>query len=73
MNFPNKPKVAVLLAAYNGEKYIEEQIQSILDQKNIDIYIYISIDESTDKTLEICENLTKCCYNFTIHCNMFEI
>lgn len=59
MNFLKKPKVAVLLAAYNGEKYIEEQIQSILDQKNIDAYIYISIDESTDKTLEICENLKK--------------
>ena len=33
-------KVNVLLSAYNGEKYIREQIESILEQsyKNIEIY-----------------------------------
>lgn len=30
-------RVAVLLAAYNGVKWIEEQIQSILNQKSIDV------------------------------------
>lgn len=43
-------RVAVLLAAYNGVKWIEEQIQSILNQKSIDVTIFISVDKSTDGT-----------------------
>ena len=31
----NNPEVLVLLSSYNGEKYIKEQIDSILTQKNI--------------------------------------
>ena len=38
------PKVAVLLAAYNGMKWIKEQINSILYQKNVNIDIYICVD-----------------------------
>ncbi|WP_284213077.1 glycosyltransferase [Comamonas jiangduensis] len=60
------PKVAVLLAAYNGEKYIQEQIESIVNQVDVDIYIYISIDASTDRTLEICEKLQKIYKNIFI-------
>lgn len=60
------PKVAVLLAAYNGEKYIQEQIESIVNQTDVDVHIYISIDTSTDKTLEICKNLQKTYKNIFI-------
>lgn len=60
------PKVAVLLAAYNGEKYIQEQIESIVNQVDVDIYIYISIDASTDRTLEICQQLQKIYKNIFI-------
>jgi len=49
--------VAVLLAAYNGEKYISEQIETILSQKNITLHLYISIDLSTDNTYFIVQNL----------------
>ena len=33
-------KVAILMASYNGEKYIKEQINLLINQiyKNIDIY-----------------------------------
>lgn len=55
-NSPPK-KVAVLLAAYNGEKYIKEQIKSIINQADVKISLYISIDISNDRTLEICKNL----------------
>ena len=51
-NYP-LPKFAVLLAAYNGEKFINQQISSILSQENIDLHIYVSIDQSIDGT-EIC-------------------
>lgn len=60
------PKVAVLLAAYNGEKYIQEQIESIVKQVDVDVYIYISIDASTDRTLEICQQLQKIYKNIFI-------
>lgn len=44
------PHFAVCLAAYNGKAYIAEQIESILLQKNVDLQIFISVDESTDGT-----------------------
>lgn len=37
-------KIAVLLASYNGIKYIKEQIDSILNQKNVNVTIFISDD-----------------------------
>lgn len=46
-------KVQVLLSAYNGEQYISEQIQSILNQKHAAVSILIRDDGSTDKTIEI--------------------
>lgn len=44
------PEVAVLLAAYNGMSWIEEQLASILAQTNVHASIYISVDPSTDGT-----------------------
>lgn len=51
------PKVAVLMASYNGMNYIAEQISSIQNQSNIDIDIIISVDKSSDNTYEYCKNL----------------
>ncbi|HDM8227001.1 TPA: glycosyltransferase [Vibrio campbellii] len=48
-----KSKVCVLLAAYNGEKYIEEQINTILSQRNVDLDLFIRLDPSNDKTEDI--------------------
>lgn len=50
----NYPKVAVLLAAYNGMQWIEEQIASILIQSSVDVTIHISVDPSTDGTEAWC-------------------
>ncbi|MEL0613798.1 glycosyltransferase [Marinomonas arenicola] len=44
------PNIAVLLAAYNGMEWIEEQVNSILAQKNVCVTIFISVDLSTDGT-----------------------
>lgn len=46
-------KVDVLLATYNGEKYVREQIESILNQTYQNIQIIISDDCSKDGTREI--------------------
>jgi len=53
----NPPEVAILLAAYNGKKWIEEQITSILNQKNVTVTIFISVDLSSDNTHEFVKNL----------------
>ncbi len=51
------PKIQVFLSAYNGEKYIEEQIQSILNQENVDVYILIRDDGSIDNTKGVLRKL----------------
>ena len=45
--------VAILMATYNGEKYIAEQIESILNQTYKDWFLFISDDGSKDATLDI--------------------
>lgn len=45
--------VQVLLSSYNGEKYIKRQIDSILQQREVDIHLLIRDDGSHDKTVEI--------------------
>jgi rhamnosyltransferase len=44
------PRVAVILCSYNGEAWIYEQVQSILDQVGVEVVVYISDDCSTDGT-----------------------
>ena len=48
-------KVQVLLSTYNGEKYLVEQIESILAQKYSNLDLLIRDDSSTDSTLSILE------------------
>ncbi|MBQ7154069.1 MAG: glycosyltransferase family 2 protein [Synergistaceae bacterium] len=49
------PEVDILMAAYNGEKYIAEQIESILAQTFQDFRLLIRDDGSTDNTPAIIE------------------
>jgi rhamnosyltransferase len=46
------PKVAVLLAAYNGVGFLEEQVGSILAQEGVNVTLFVSVDASTDGTEE---------------------
>jgi glycosyltransferase involved in cell wall biosynthesis len=45
--------ISVCIATYNGEKYVKEQVSSILKQLSENDEIIISDDNSTDRTLEI--------------------
>lgn len=45
--------VAILMSTYNGEKYLKEQINSILHQSEKQWNLFIRDDGSTDKTREI--------------------
>lgn len=46
-------KIKVLLSAYNGARYIEEQIESILNQSYEEVELIVRDDGSTDGTVEI--------------------
>lgn len=48
-----KEQIDVLLATYNGEKYLREQLNSILAQTHKNIKVIISDDGSKDDTLGI--------------------
>lgn len=45
--------VLVLLSTYNGAKYLQEQIDSVLNQEGVEVVLLIRDDSSTDNTLEI--------------------
>jgi rhamnosyltransferase len=45
-----RPRILVLLAAFNGARWIREQLESILNQDGVDIRIVVRDDGSTDAT-----------------------
>ena len=53
------PKIEILMATYNGEKYVGEQIDSIIHQTYKNWKLLIRDDNSTDKTLEILKEYEK--------------
>ena len=48
--------IAILMATYNGGKYLSEQIDSILSQTSHQWHLYVHDDGSTDDTVEILHN-----------------
>jgi Glycosyltransferases involved in cell wall biogenesis len=52
------PKISVLMPVYNGEKYLREAIESILNQTFTDFEFIIIDDASTDKSEEIIKSYT---------------
>lgn len=51
------PSVSVALATYNGGRYLEEQLRSILDQVPPPAELVVADDGSTDDTLAIVERV----------------
>lgn len=49
------PRVSIGIPVYNGERFLEETLQSLLRQTYIDFEVLISDNASTDGTLAICE------------------
>ena len=47
------PEVSVLMSVYNGERYIEQSIRSVLDQTLENFELLILDDASTDRTADI--------------------
>ncbi len=49
----SKPEVTVLMSTWNGEKYLREQLDSILNQQGVDVTLWVRDDGSSDSTREI--------------------
>ena len=47
------PKVNIILATYNGGRFLKEQLDSLINQTYDNISIYIRDDGSTDNTIDI--------------------
>lgn len=60
----SKPKVAVLLASYNGAQWLEAQVLSILACEGVAPHIFLSDDGSTDGTVHIAKEI--CCDRLTV-------
>ncbi len=54
MNFKNKPKLSIGMPVYNGAKFINEALQSLLVQTFEDFELIISDNASSDRTESIC-------------------
>ena len=52
MSMPS-PSIAVVMSTYNGEAFVEEQIESILAQDYPNVRIFVRDDGSKDGTLDI--------------------
>lgn len=59
MELKNNPRIEILMATYNGEKYIKEQIESLLNQTYINWSLLIRDDGSSDGTVKIIEDYEK--------------
>lgn len=52
-----KSNLSVIIPLYNQEKYIKQCVESVINQKNINVSIIIVNDGSTDNSLNICEKI----------------
>ena len=53
------PLACVIMATYNGEKYLREQLDSIIAQSYTNWILYVSDDGSKDKTIDILKEYQK--------------
>jgi glycosyltransferase involved in cell wall biosynthesis len=53
------PSVTVLMSTYNGEKYLEEQLKSIFEQKGVKVKVIVRDDGSMDNTTLILNKWSK--------------
>ena len=48
-------RVLVLMSTYNGERFLAEQIESVLKQEGVTVHLLIRDDGSSDRTVPIIE------------------
>lgn len=50
---PSAPRIAVLMATYNGVWWVREQLVSVCKQSDVEVNVVVSDDGSTDGTLNV--------------------
>ena len=58
--------ICILLAAYNGKFFLEEQVDTILYQSDVNVDIYISLDKSTDESYQLLIDLAQLHHNIKL-------
>ena len=51
------PKISVIMATYNHAEFVAKAIQSVLEQKGVDIEFLIADDGSSDTTREVVSSI----------------
>jgi glycosyltransferase involved in cell wall biosynthesis len=69
MGIRSSSTVAVIMPTYNGESYLQDQIESILNQTFTDFTLHLIDDQSTDKTWDIINELTQIDGRIRLHKN----
>ena len=59
-------RVEVLLATHNGEKFITEFLESLADQKDVEVDLVVSDDNSSDHTIQIVNSFADKFYSLKI-------
>ena len=62
----NSTSIAILMATYNGEQFIREQLDSLFAQTYTDWTLFVRDDGSTDNTISIIECYQKEHHNIVI-------
>lgn len=60
--------IIILLSTYNGERYLREQIDSLLQQEGVQLTILARDDGSTDSTVSILKEYETDYENFSFYC-----
>lgn len=61
-----QPKVAVCIAAFNGVRWLPEQVYSILSQTGVKVTLFASVDLSIDGTEEWFDQISLCYQNIVV-------
>ena len=69
----NLPRVLVMMATYNGAAWVRDQIESILDQTDVDVTLRICDDRSNDGTYELCARYADALDNVIVTCNRANV
>ena len=65
--------ISIALATYNGEEFLREQLDSVLNQTFQDFEIIVCDDCSTDHTLAILEEYKKRDARITVYQNDYRL
>ena len=61
-----KSRTVILMATYNGEKYLSQQLDSLFAQTDKDWVLYVCDDGSADSTTDILQKYAECYDNIVI-------